>query len=61
MHVLTGAAGYIDAGGDNTDTLGRGLGPSEFDKRKKRKYVSGHQSCVYMSLKWKKSTLGLIF
>ncbi|WAR01613.1 LIPA2-like protein [Mya arenaria] len=29
--------GYIDAGGDNTDTLGRGLGPSEFDKRKKRK------------------------
>ncbi|XP_052233492.1 liprin-alpha-1-like isoform X3 [Dreissena polymorpha] len=29
--------GYIDASGDATDTLGRGLGPSEFDKRRNRK------------------------
>ncbi|XP_060566887.1 liprin-alpha-1-like isoform X1 [Ruditapes philippinarum] len=34
---MPAGAGYIDAGEGATDTLGRGLGQSEFDRRKKRK------------------------
>ena len=30
-------AGYIDTGDGAVDTLGRGLGQSEMDRRKKRK------------------------
>ncbi|XP_053384775.1 liprin-alpha-1-like isoform X4 [Mercenaria mercenaria] len=34
---MPAGAGYIDSGEGATDTLGRGLGQSEFDRRKKRK------------------------
>jgi hypothetical protein len=37
MFNISAGAGYIDSVEGATDTLGRGLGQSEFDRRKKRK------------------------
>ena len=35
--LLHTGSGYIDTGESNVDTLGRGLGQSEMDRRKRRK------------------------